>query len=137
MKITLDSGIEIELYELIQKLTYEGLIEGLPTKKMNASIVKHSVDRHSSGNMKTYLIEPVETPIEIKRDYPFGEPARLPSITCVARFESDYSRKEPFLYRTTAKVIWFQSDFALPIEEEILEIIRSVDWPNASTEYEV
>ncbi len=137
MEITLDSGIEIVLYELVQKLTYEGLIEGVPTKGKNAGHVKRLLDEHRSGDSAPYLIEPVETLIDLGEDYPFGEPASIPGISCVARFESNYSGKVSVFYRSTAKVIWFQSEFALPIAGGILDKIRSIDWPNISREYEV
>ena len=42
-KITLDSGIEIRLDCLFQYWTYGGLLEGLPTRKVNAAITDRAV----------------------------------------------------------------------------------------------
>ena len=138
MKIILDSGIQIVLYELVQNLTYEGLIEGIPTKEMNARHIEFFIKKHSSSVKQPYLIEPVESPINIGRDYPLGEPAKIPEITCVASFESNYTeQQESILYRSIAKIIWFQEEFALPIERSIIDQIKSIDWPMISTEYEI
>jgi hypothetical protein len=39
-KITLNSGRTITLQEIYQELTYSGLLEGLPTNKLNKERVK-------------------------------------------------------------------------------------------------
>ncbi len=137
MNITLNSGIDIKLYALLQKLTYEGLIEGVPTKRMNSSLINNMLNKHRYHDTLPYLIEPTETPLDLGRDYPFGDPASIPGIVCIARFESDYTSKEPILFRTTAKVVWFQSDFALPIESSCLDQIKAIDWPQIAVEYGV
>jgi hypothetical protein len=137
MKITLESGIDIQLFEFTQKLTYEGLIEGVPTKKMNANIINQLMEEFGVNGVPPHLIEPIETPIDLGKDYPFGETVKIPKVACIARFESDYSRNEPILNRSTAKVIWFQSEFALPIDSTCIKQIKLIDWSSISIEYEV
>lgn len=137
MNITLDSGIEIILCEFEQSLTYEGLIEGLPTQEMNTKHIRNVIKWHSTSSQNPHLIEPVESIIDIGERYPFGTPAKIPRVTCVARFQSRYTKQEPILYRSTAKVIWFQEEFALPIEKAVLVQIRSIDWAVISTDYEL
>jgi len=79
--------------------------------------------------VEPYLIAAVETPIEYHRErpYPFGEPARLPAIQCFGRWES-YEYGDPAFDYSTLAVVWFQQEFALPIDENIISSIREIDW---------
>jgi hypothetical protein len=75
----------VKVTSLYQWSTYEGLIEGLPTDKMNERIL-NSI--HEKATVLTHienflLIKPKQTPIDIKKKYPFGEPMSLPGITCI------------------------------------------------------
>jgi hypothetical protein len=70
---------------LRQYLTYERLLEGLPTAERNKQrldwlIAKYRDKPYAGGS---YLIRPTETPIEYNRvgeSYPFGTPSALPSV---------------------------------------------------------
>lgn len=126
-EIEFASGGRVRLVELNQSRTYGGLLEGLPTRDSNA--------RHLEALSQKYpglsIVQAVETPIEWSDDrpYPFGEPARLPAIECVARLQS----VEDGIYFRTGVFAWFQSSWALPIDGTVLELFRSLAWSEVTT----
>jgi hypothetical protein len=141
--IQLVCGRQIQLIALNQSFTYEGLIEGLPTEGMNRNIIDRIImhDAVKWGYMKwdspPYLIEPVQTPVEIGRKYPFGKPASIPGYKCLARFASRTPARNVEMDFSEMTIVWFQNSFAFPIEESILEKIRSLDWTKHATDYSI
>src|SRR5688572_26050855 len=121
--IQLNTGREIRMHSLAQAKVYAGLLEGLPTREGNRRIVDAAVDAARAGGRAVYLVPPSETPIP-HDGYRFGEPARLPSTRCVAEFASHESSIEG----SALTIVWFQDDFALPIDAAVLELIRAIDW---------
>ena len=138
MKIIIQDDREICLTSLYQEASYAGLLEGLPTRKMNERIT-HSFQEKSRRlfpKSPVFLIEPSQTPIKYLGDYPFGDPARLPSIVCVARFTSSAFEHNPLFY-TELAIVWFQNEFALPIDDDIHQEIKSITWVKHAAEHEV
>src|SRR5437762_36524 len=87
--IQLDGGRDLFLVALNQSRTYEGLLEGLPTKEKNAGIIKRAAKTAQElWRGAPYLITPTETAITLDHDYPFGTPASIPVVVCFARFRS-------------------------------------------------
>jgi hypothetical protein len=87
-------------------------------------------------NFEPYLIPPIETPIEIDRKYPFGTPASIPGITCIAQFDSFDPARDKSMDASTLPIVWFQSDFAFPIEDSILEHIRLLNWEKYASDFQ-
>jgi hypothetical protein len=142
-EIVLTSGREIGLISLNQSFTYHGLLEGAPTERMNQEIIDHAVleSRSRQHSRNPYLIPPPQTPITFpgSTHYPFGKPMRLPGILCVARFNSRnpvHDHSDPILYYSQLSVIWFQDDFAFPIDGAVLEALRQIDWEKLAYDVE-
>jgi uncharacterized protein (TIGR02996 family) len=131
-QIRLRSGRDVYLRELQQSGVYDGLLEGLPTTEMNQRIINRLVaaERERLFGHDPYLIRPGETPIDYARDepYPFGQPASLPSVACVGRFSSFQPARDPSRDYSVLVVIWFQEEFALPIDPEVWEKLLAIDW---------
>lgn len=131
-QIDLDSGRRLSLMELKQFLTDEGLLEGLPTAERNRQRVERWVLEHRGRPYpgEPHLIRPVETPVPYQGDRPyrFGTPSALPSVTCMGRFTSLDPARDPVREYSGLVVLWFQEEFALPIDPAILRQIRSLDW---------
>jgi hypothetical protein len=129
--ITLSSGRKLTLHGLSQELTNEGILEGVPTTQMNKrhvdGLIAEQIAKRPNGSV--YLVNPTETPLEMTpgQRYPFGSPALLPNVTCRGRFRSESIGDEIGCY-SELTVIWFQADFALPIEPTVLEEIVCLDW---------
>ena len=132
--IQLNNGVEIYLQELRQSRTYEGLLEGLPTKERNESFIQRTLEKAVLPYWKgaPYLIESQETPLQYRdgQKYPFGTPAALPAILCEARFNSLFPARDKNLDFSWLIIVWFQDDFALPIDTEIETHIKSLYWHN-------
>jgi len=126
----LGSGRIIQLLALDQHYTYEGLLAGLPTREMNQDMM----DRLVRGYTRP---EEYGTPPLLKLEQqPFGIPervpvlgtrARLPSVTCIARFDSDGQLGTDDIW-SVLRVIWFQDEFAFPIGKRVLQQIDAIDW---------
>jgi len=59
----------------------------------------------------------------------------LPSTTCIALFNSTaLSRRDSEPYSSMV-VVWFQNEFALPIEDEVLGLIRRIDWESQAADW--
>ena len=132
------SGKGIHLRELWQYLTYDGLLEGLPTEEMNERTLQHLLARYKDRPYPgaPYLIRPTQRRIDSsQRDpYPFGNPSALPRVTCISRFESrDAALDQPF---SGLVVIWFQQEFAFPIDPAVVTQIETIDWQEHAAHYD-
>jgi len=131
-ELDLPSGRRLYLRELRQYLTYEGLLEGLPTAERNKQRLERLVAEHRDKPYAggPYLIRPTETRVEYKRDepYPFGTPAALPSVTCIGRFDSLQPARDKSRDLSGLVVIWFQDEFAFPIDPAVVSQLLAIDW---------
>lgn len=131
----------ISLMELRQDLFYEGLIQGLPTRERNAANLGHIPEAIRQIfpwiPVAPYIITPVETPIEFQgeRAYPFGDPAHFPSVQCVSRWRC-FEHGDANFDVSTLIIVWFQDEFALPIDSHIVEEIARLDWEKLSHKFE-
>src|SRR5262249_20215418 len=120
-----------------QVLTYEGLLEGVPTTTINKRHMDGLVaeQRKKRRDNAVYLVTPVETPIDLGVSAPrsFGPPARLPGVTCVGSFRSAPIVESPGCF-SELTIIWFQSDFAMPIDPTVLEEITRLDWDTLASD---
>jgi hypothetical protein len=144
-RIELSSGREVSVVELRQSLFYEGLIEGLPTREHNAAWLRAllaDIAKEHRG-ARPLVVPPVERPLEwaspeevrLGRRYPFGTPAAWPPVVCQMRLKSRQAG-DPLHYSELI-VVWFQMEFAFPIEPSQLEAIRSADWESVAQVHEV
>jgi hypothetical protein len=132
------SGRRIHLRELWQYRTYDGLLEGLPTEVMNEGMLQHLLARYRDQPYPgaPYLIRPTERRIETSQGgpYPFGNPSALPGVTCISRFESREPAPDQPL--SGLVVIWFQQEFALPIDPAVVTQIETIDWQEHAAHFD-
>lgn len=125
----LDDGEVVSMTSLRQWEVYAGLLEGLPTRERNdATLARLVADSERSLGYPPYLVTPTQTPIAYAGKYPFGDPARLPRIACVARLQSGPRGRRDEEDYTELTVIWFQEEFAFPMSEDAARAIRGIDW---------
>ena len=134
------SGREITLQGLEQRRVYEGMLEGLPTREKNQRILESLREqaRRRLPSVEPYLVPPRETPIKWHRPekYPFGDPARLPSVACIAHFRSSSPARDRNLDYSELVVVWLQEEFAFPIDPHVLEHLLALDWERLAGEWE-
>jgi hypothetical protein len=137
-KIQLDDGRDLFLVALNQSRTYEGVLEGLPTKEKNSVIIKTAAKTAQElWRGAPYLITPTETAIMLDHDYPFGTPASIPAVVCIARFRSlSAISADNGNDHSELTIVWFQSNFAPPIAESALTHIRLIDWNAYAADYQ-
>jgi hypothetical protein len=131
--------VSIRLIALHQSLVYSGLIEGVPHEEMNERLIEGSVRdaRKAFGHEEPFLIVPVQEPLDIGREYPFGKPATIPGVQCIAYFQCLFpTPRDPARAYSAMTVVWFQKQFAMPIDEEVLAKIQAIDWLTLATNAE-
>ena len=139
-EIGLRSGRHIILEKITQTLTYGGLLEGLPTSERNAKYLQWLVenDPSSDGTRAVLLIQPTETPIDRPdaEPYPFGSPARLPNVTCVALFHSTSAARTPDLDFSELTVIWLQDHFGTSVTDAVMNSLSEIKWEEHAHDFE-
>lgn len=123
-------GKTARVRSLHQWSTYEGLLEGVPTDKLNKRILENirskAVELTSVPNC--YLVEPTATPIDLGRKYPFGEPMSFPGIVCVAGLKAMGTSNPDVGGISELTLIYFQDAFSPPIDDNVLNELKNVDW---------
>ena len=135
-ELIVENERSVTVNRLNQWRTYSGLIEGLPVERMNNEIIRRTLDEAKELNTHNpvHLIEPVLTPIPYEGKYPFGTPISLPHITCVADLLCFSPAKGSGDY-STLTVVWFQDDYAFPIEPDLLEKFEGLPWSDLAKDF--
>lgn len=134
--IILEGNRKVQVHKLLQWRTYESQTEGAPSARMNRIEIENAV---AVAKKVCYLeavnvVEPKLTPLEIiPLFYKEEEAVRLPKITCVARVE-DYAIQDAD-YAALA-IVWFQDDFAFPIEPEVLEHMKLIPFSKIALKFD-
>jgi hypothetical protein len=118
----------VQVVSLAQRFFHAGPLEGLPTVASNRRGIEAelaALRRRDPG--EPVLIPPRETPLD-HPGYPFGTPATLPSVVCVARLRSASPARDPDKAYSELSVVWFQDAFAFPIDADVAAALRRLDW---------
>ncbi len=136
--LIIETNINVTIKSIKQWHTYGGLLEGIPTDKLNERIINRvkKEAKEFSGIEETYLIEPKQKPIDYEGKYPFGSPASLPRVTCVAElWHHDVFKNKDKMFSSLC-IIWFQEDYAFPIDKDILNKIKEVPFSKVCGEFD-
>jgi len=131
LELTLDTGRSIRLITLEERFTYGWLLAGHATIELNRRMMDELIARHTNPECgeAPHLIEPVQTRFDVDpARAPHGTPARLPEVTCIGRFDSDILPGAVDDVGSDLVVIWFQSDFAPPIDPIVKSQLVALDW---------
>lgn len=131
----LHNGREVELLELRQWFTHEGVLEGRPSPEMNGQQLNELVRRNQreGGGVSLFLGN-----VEIGRRseaFPFGTPTTLPNVTCTARFVSYKPARNQEMDCSELTLIWFQPKFWMQPEFETA--MAQIDWEADAWDYDV
>src|SRR5262249_5856432 len=138
--IKLHGGREIRIISIRQWFTYVGLLDGLPTDRINQEMIERLLREEGERRGwagEPYLVPPAVRPIKFSdnRPYPFGNPEEFPHVTCVAEFTSSPAR-DTTKHGSALTVIWFQDSYAFPIDPQVLEHLRGLDWDSKAIDFE-
>lgn len=139
-EIEMPLGRRLHLMELRQRYIYEGLVMGFPTTELNKRILAGAVAGCRENDYPfgpIHLIPPTETPYECDRKspYPFDTPSALPAVVCIGRFKSNEPVRNPEEFGSWLVLIWFQDEFAFPIDPKVEAEIRALDWDSLAEDY--
>ena len=133
-RLMFGGGFPARLVSVRMHDVYAGLLEGLPTREGNQEIIDHQLaqaKRELSPSPVT-LIPPTQRAIPRDRPYPFGTPARLPSVVCSGLFRSRYCAQDELLDHSDLGVVWFQERMELPPAPDQFE---GLDWRAHARDY--
>ena len=137
LKLTMSSGRVVALKSLKQWAAHAGLLEGLPTRQRNdAELARLVADARAQYGHEPVLITPTQRRIDYTGRYPFGEPAALPAVGCIARLHSHEPARDRSKDYSDLTVIWFQNDYAFPLDEEVERRILAIDWETIACDRE-
>jgi hypothetical protein len=147
--IKMDSGREIFIDEISQHRTYWGLLEGLPHPEMNEKIIESCLERARiklGFEVEPVLICPPETPIKAninpndnfrKHYYERYPPVKIPDIAIISVWNCYEPARNPDKMASALKIVWFQDKFAFPIDENIIEQIKKINWVHYAKDYDI
>ncbi len=140
MKIELNSGREIFLSSICQEYTYEGLLAGYPDKEMNNRYIKWNMESalEKMNATKAYLISPPMFEVEVheKVRHHYKDAIRMPYIVCFGQFDSSVLKGDNVNDGSWLTIVWYQDDFAMPIDESVIEHIKIIDWDSEAEGYQ-
>lgn len=124
------SGIKkIGLSSLKQSYTYAGLLVGSPTSRLNNRIIEGRLkSAQTASTSNVYLIEPPRVKRESQQSDSLGEPEDIPAICCIGEFESLDPVSDEDAHGSELTYLWFQDEFAMPIDECVCTAIESSNW---------
>lgn len=139
MEIPLNTGRRIYLQHLNQSPTYEGLLLGLPSRELNEALVNEFQQkaletlRVGYAHVITPTVLEVDCTPERRQSYlERGKHVeRIPAIGCTALFHSSGVRRKDdpdIAIGSVLAVVWFQDDFALPIDPRVVTQIKKIRW---------
>ncbi|MCL7763026.1 hypothetical protein MPF19_06315 [Polaribacter sp. Z014] len=125
-RLIVEGDKEVLIYSLDQEKTYRGLKTEKPNKLINANILNSEKNRSGRG---TYLIDPPRIKIPFFKIYK----RTLPSVICRADVKFDGVIDNCDFSSLT--IVWFQDDFAFPIENKILKKIKEIPYSLVCNKY--
>jgi hypothetical protein len=60
------------------------------------------------------------------------EPEWLPMVTCVGRFQHHQPVRDTRCDLSILVAVWFPNEFAMPIDQDVIEQLRRVDWERSA-----
>jgi hypothetical protein len=139
------TGERVVLHALHQWLTYGAWLEGSPSREWNDRIIAGDMRRAETycpekakpvlipPERRPYLREPEEN--TRNREFMRKESEWLPMLTCVGVFQGAPARDKT-KHMGILTVIWYQSEYAPPIEAVSAEQLRNLSWVNLATDVE-
>lgn len=139
---TSSDGFRFALTAISQRLTYGGMLEGLPTVEGNQRLLDQlaatDID-HSEPPLLVLAATETSIDWDHEKPYPFGTPSALPSVqvdatfSCTQQVNPDAARYPGY---SCLRVIWFQAAWALPISNEVVAQIGAFRWAEHAKDVE-
>lgn len=147
-ELRLRSGRGITLKHLDQVMTYAGLLEGTPNHEANDRHIEYALEeagRRGIAGVRPHLIVPprrdfMRRPGDMERVRAYSPhwiPEWLPMVQCTGHFSSALTARNPAMHISVLTVVWFQQEYAPPIQEPTLSQLLALDWESLATDIEI
>lgn len=129
-------GRTIRLSVLQQDLTYAGLLGGTPNSRLNRRMIDRTVRNYQRDDRPLHVITPTEVPIPELADMG-GRPAMaVPSVRFVANFTSlNLIITSGEADGSHLTVLWFSERLGVPIDPDMLDTLRHLDWGRVAADF--
>jgi hypothetical protein len=134
--VEMDKRIFIE--SIYQFHTYRGLFSGMPNERINKQILEYSYRKATEDSFcgKAHMLYPKQTAIPIKDERTYKEtPMALPDITCIAELRYYKPLTNPDRFMSCMCVVWFQDNYAFPIQDNVLQQFLNLRWSSVAIDY--
>lgn len=106
---------------------------GFPTRRDLRRVIEHALAQADNGNAPVFLVTPQERRLQATRRIddtpdPDDQYVMLPPVRCVGHFRSDPLNPQSGAFRSELTFVWWQDEWASPIDPEIRKVIAAVDW---------
>ncbi len=147
-ELRLRSGRAITLKHFDQVMTYAGLLEGTPDHELDDRHIESALEeagRRGVAGVRPHLIVPprrdhFRKPGDMRRitEYsPHWIPEWLPVVQCIGQFSSGVTARNPEMHLSVLTVVWFQDEYAPPIQEPALGELLDLDWEALALDIEL
>ncbi|MBN2107162.1 MAG: hypothetical protein JW832_07015 [Deltaproteobacteria bacterium] len=141
--IELTDGRIVRIAELFQFEIYAGLFEGEPNAELNKELIEKTLSYAKDkiwSPTRLMLIPPVmrEPGITERDRKTYGvvdQPQYLPGAACIAQLESFFPTQDKDMFGSMLTVVWFQERYPFPIDPQVLQCIKKLDWNNLASDY--
>lgn len=143
--LNLQCGRRAKLESLDQQMTYAGLMEGTPDKRSNDRSIQSSLSAAAKlcvpdavpflipPRRRDYLRVPNDMSIDARLS-PNRFPEWLPLVRCIASLTDIQPARDRTRDFSALVVMWYQDEFAFPIDPYALESLRNLDWDALATD---
>ncbi len=140
--IIIDNDLEVEIEALSQFKTYRNVIYGYPTERRNNWLIKDILESaHKTNNPQSvYLIQPehkIMDDIIRKNGNPLDICKVIPDIECHLEVRSKKIFTDENESYSKMLIIWFQDEFAFPIDPIIIEKIKTIPYRKLCFSFEL
>ena len=120
------------------------LIEGVPIARLNDKYVESAMKwAEQKCGVRPHLIPPPRRDYlrqpgdmqSVRERFPWI-PEWLPMVRCIGTFKDVVPARDPTRHLSVLVVVWFQDEYAPPIQEPALSQILNLDWESLATDVE-
>ncbi len=146
-ELALLSGRTVILRALHQSMTYDVWLEGAPSAWSNDRIVAgilQEAKQYCAGGARPLLIPPVRRdflrePGDMARHVSLRGrvPEWLPMVICMGVLQDEFPVRDQSKTLSVLTVVWFQNEFAPPIDAGVFEQLLVIDWERLATDIDI
>ena len=123
------NSFTVRIRQIFQWETYLGVLEGGPSKWTNEGLIESAIAaaKNVLDMPQVYVVEPLMS-LNDEHGYEVYKYPAFPVKTCVAHLEHYQPNHDMDKEISVLGIIWFQNDFAFPIQQDIRAKVLELEW---------